>query len=111
MAGNRLYLFCLFDPKKNFYIRLQVAVDNPEGMRFQVFYSAQALPYICILDPRTGEEKVGYNGFNKTSKEFERELLAFIRKTPYPNSDEGDVQSVDLNVRLFRHQSLRTSFS
>lgn len=77
-----------------------MAVDNPEGMRFQVFYSAKVLPYICILDPRTGEEKVGYNGFNKTSKEFERELLKFISKTPYPNAEEGDVHSVDFNVSL-----------
>lgn len=67
-------------------------------MRFQVFYSAQVLPYVCILDPRTGEEKVGYNGFNKTSKEFQRDLLKFISETPYPNADEGSVHSVDLNV-------------
>lgn len=81
-----------------------MAVDNPEGMRFQVFYSAQVLPYICILDPRTGEEKIGYNGFNKTSKEFELELLKFLSQTPYPNAEEGDVppelHPVDFNVSI-----------
>lgn len=86
-------------------------------MRFQAFYSAQVLPYICILDPRTGEEKVGYNGFNKTSKEFELELLKFLRRTPYPNVEEDDepheLHPVDFNVsliffskRLFLSQSV-----
>lgn len=87
-----------------------MAVDNPEGMRFQVFYSAQVLPYICILDPRTGEEKVGYNGFNKTSKEFELELLKFISQTPYPNAEEGDapheLNPVDFNVSLIIYAML-----
>ncbi len=81
-----------------------MAVDNPEGMRFQVFYSAQVFPYICILDPRTGEEKVGCNGFNKTSKEFARELLQFISLTPHPNDDieaaEIDPLSGQFNVSV-----------
>lgn len=98
MAGKSKEFFETINSCLTFRLKFQVAVDNPEGMRFQVFYSAKVLPYICILDPRTGEEKVGYNGFNKTSKEFERELLKFISKTPYPNTEEGDVQSVDFNV-------------
>ncbi|XP_037043323.1 UBX domain-containing protein 7 [Bradysia coprophila] len=96
---------------KQYFVLWQVAVDNPEGMRFQVFYSAQVLPYVCILDPRTGEQKVGYNGFNKTSKEFQRDLLKFISKTPFPNAEEGDVQSVDLNDLMISDTSPAASSS
>ncbi|KAJ6641241.1 UBX domain-containing protein 7 [Pseudolycoriella hygida] len=96
---------------KQYFVFWQVAVDNTEGMRFQVFYSAQVLPYICILDPRTGEEKIGYSGFNKTSKEFERELLAFISKTPYPNAEEGDVPSVDINELMINDSTPASSKS
>lgn len=87
-----------------------MAVDNPEGMRFQVFYSAKVLPYVSILDPRTGEEKIGYNGFKKTSKEFARDLLRFISKSPHPNADEEDVRTPDVDVSFHCTLSLLLTF-
>lgn len=65
--------------RKNFTF-WQVNIDNSEGNRFYVFYGVRVLPYVCIIDPRTGEEKLSYkNGFNFTAAQFVTELHNFLR--------------------------------
>lgn len=50
----------------------------------QAFYGATQLPYVCILDPRTGEEKRNYKGtsdataFKFTATEFLSELRSYL---------------------------------
>lgn len=40
----------------NFIFCLQVDSDSSEGRRFVAFYHCAKLPYLCVIDPRTGEE-------------------------------------------------------
>lgn len=73
---------------KKYFIFLQVAIDNVDGHRFQVFYGLTVFPYIGIIDPRTGEEKLSYKeGFNKTLNEFTSELRDYLKEnTAHPNT-------------------------
>lgn len=38
------------------FVLWQVDNDSSEGRRFVAFYHCAKLPYLCIIDPRTGEE-------------------------------------------------------
>lgn len=73
---------------KKYFVFWQVAIDNSDGHRFQVFYSITSYPYIGIIDPRTGEEKLSHkNGFALTLGEFVDELKVYLMdNTPYPDS-------------------------
>lgn len=72
---------------KRFFVFWQVAIDNSDGHRYQVFYGIDVFPYIGIIDPRTGEEKFSYkNGFKRTVSEFLHELQYYLEKnTAHPN--------------------------
>lgn len=64
---------------KEHFIFWQVAVDNSEGMRFQSFYNVQGFPFVCILDPTTGEQKISYTIDNQLEEEpFRKEILSFL---------------------------------
>lgn len=41
--------------KSNFLL-WQILHDSTEGVRFSAFYNCSEAPYLCIIDPRTGEE-------------------------------------------------------
>lgn len=73
---------------KKYFIFWQVAIDNADGHRFQVFYGITVFPYIGIIDPRTGEEKLSHkNGFHKTLSEFMSELKDYLKEnTAHPNT-------------------------
>lgn len=73
---------------KKYFIFWQVAIDNADGHRFQVFYDIKVFPYIGVIDPRTGEEKLSYKmGFKLTLKEFIEELGNYLKEnTPNPNA-------------------------
>lgn len=73
---------------KKYFIFWQVAIDNTDGHRFQVFYGIQVYPYVGILDPRTGEEKLSYKtGFKLTLNEFMSKLKDYLHEnTPHPNA-------------------------
>lgn len=73
---------------KKYFIFWQVAIDNTDGHRFQVFYGIQVYPYVGILDPRTGEEKLSYkSGFKLTLTEFMSQLKDYLHEnTPHPNA-------------------------
>lgn len=72
---------------KKYFVFWQVATDNSEGLRFQAFYSIASFPYVGIIDPITGEEKLNYKGgFNLKANEFIQELRNYLKtNTPYPN--------------------------
>lgn len=64
------------------------------------FYAATQLPYVCILDPRTGEEKRNYKGtsdenaFKFTASEFLAELRSYLDEhnvSPSREDNAGDV--------------------
>ncbi|XP_055309682.1 UBX domain-containing protein 7 isoform X2 [Sitodiplosis mosellana] len=82
---------------KKYFIFWQVAIDNTDGHRFQVFYSIQVFPYVGIIDPRTGEEKLSYKtGFKVTLNDFMDILKSYLKEnTSHPNVDDGDVSEVD----------------
>lgn len=73
---------------KKYFIFWQVAIDNTDGHRFQVFYGIQVFPYIGIIDPRTGEERLSYKtGFKLTHDEFMNKLKDYLlENTPHPNA-------------------------
>lgn len=72
---------------KKYFIFWQVAIDNSEGLRFQAFYSITNFPYIGIIDPVTGEEKLSFKDeFNLQADHFIEELKNYLKtNTPYPN--------------------------
>lgn len=72
---------------KRFFVFWQVAIDNSDGHRYQVFYGIDVFPYVGIIDPRTGEEKFSYkNGFKRTVSEFLHELQDYLKtNTAHPN--------------------------
>lgn len=76
---------------KKYFIFWQVAIDNTDGHRFQVFYGIQVFPYIGIIDPRTGEERLSYKtGFKLTHDEFMITLKDYLNEnTPHPNAVSG----------------------
>ncbi|XP_065356966.1 UBX domain-containing protein 7 [Calliphora vicina] len=41
---------------KRQFLLWQVDADSSEGRRFVAFYHCAKLPYLCVIDPRTGEE-------------------------------------------------------
>lgn len=73
---------------KKYFIFWQVAIDNTDGHRFQVFYGIQVFPYIGVIDPRTGEERLSYKtGFKLTHDEFMSKLKDYLNEnTPHPNA-------------------------
>lgn len=72
---------------KRFFVFWQVAIDNSDGHRYQVFYGINVYPYVGIIDPRTGEEKFSYkNGFKRTVNEFLLELQDYLKaNTAHPS--------------------------
>lgn len=86
---------------KKYFIFWQVAIDNTDGHRFQVFYGIQVFPYIGIIDPRTGEEKLAYKtGFKLSHDEFMITLKDYLNKnTPHPNAVGGFI-SFCLSLRI-----------
>lgn len=78
----------LRDIIKKYFIFWQVAIDSADGHRFQVFYDIKVFPYVGVIDPRTGEEKLSYKtGFKLTLKEFMAELGNYLKEnTPHPNA-------------------------
>lgn len=77
---------------QKYFVLWQVAIDTSEGARFRVFYDARVLPYVCILDPRTLKEKLGYrNGFKLVASEFSEELKTYLREnSTHPSGDTDD---------------------
>lgn len=73
---------------KKYFIFWQVAIDNTDGHRFQVFYGIQVFPYIGVIDPRTGEERLSYKtGFKLTHDEFMNKLKDYLNEnTAHPNA-------------------------
>lgn len=73
---------------KKYFVFWQVAIDNTDGHRFQVFYGIQVFPYVGIIDPRTGEEKLSYKtGFKLTLNDFMDKLKIYLQEnTPHPNA-------------------------
>lgn len=76
------------DILQEYFIFWQVAIDNSEGLRFQVFYEVKSFPYVCILDPRTGEKKICYESESQfEEKSFMKELLSFLTiHSNHPNA-------------------------
>lgn len=73
---------------KKYFIFWQVAIDNTDGHRFQVFYGIQVYPYVGIIDPRTGEEKLSYKtGFKLTLNDFMNTLKDYLlENSPHPSA-------------------------
>lgn len=67
---------------KKHFVLWQVSVDNPEGLRFKTFYHCHDVPYVCIIDPRTGEEKHVCSE-KETATAFRTELVDYLVKNSY----------------------------
>ncbi|XP_055919722.1 UBX domain-containing protein 7 [Eupeodes corollae] len=69
------------------FLLWQVASDTSEGARFSTFYHCNETPYICIIDPRTGEELWKSKHPNKI--DFLESLQVFLSE----HASEGFFQS------------------
>lgn len=80
---------------KKYFVFWQVAIDSSDGHRFQVFYSVNSYPYVGIIDPRTGEEKLSHkHGFRQTLPQFVLELKEYLKEnTPFPNAVRSKTQA------------------
>ncbi|XP_068141529.1 uncharacterized protein [Drosophila tropicalis] len=91
------------------FILWQVDDDTPEGQRFVAFYHCAKMPYLCIVDPRTGEEvwrspEPKQENVLPDLKEFLREHRDFDqtsdapttskRAAPVDDDDDDDVEEV-----------------
>lgn len=54
----------------------QVDADSSEGRRFVAFYHCAKLPYLCVIDPRTGEEV--WKSPNPTQSTILNDLKQFL---------------------------------
>lgn len=68
------------DILKAYFVFWQIAIDNVEGIRFKTFYDVKNLPYVCVIDPRTGEKKTSYEN-NFEENELVTELTNFLSTT------------------------------
>lgn len=93
----------------------QVGFDTPDGRRFSSFYKVEKCPFICILDPRTGENqytipfKENFNGQHVIV-----ELYDFIKTNgTYPDSgeptDENGFYNVDIPDSISPSSFIKTS--
>lgn len=90
---------------RNFFVFWQVSTENMEGNRFKTFYNVEQSPYVCIIDPRTGEHKLEIKNIVMKPDKFIKDFYMFLKENgPYPNSNECkklngffDVQFKDTN--------------
>uniref|UniRef100_A0A0K8TKX4 Putative ubiquitin regulatory protein n=1 Tax=Tabanus bromius TaxID=304241 RepID=A0A0K8TKX4_TABBR len=75
-----------------YFILWQVSVDSDEGFRFKTFYHVGSYPYICVIDPRTGEEKL------QCSSEKADVLAAELQEFLITNSFELDTEDTNRNT-------------
>lgn len=74
---------------KSFFTFWQVSIDNSEGARFKTFYSVGSCPYVCVIDPRTGEHKTTISSAEMKPDYFIKELYIFLKENgPFPLSTE-----------------------
>lgn len=84
---------------KEFFVFLQVSIDNSDGMRFKTFYSVDNCPYVCIIDPRTGEHKMHIENLEMKPEKFIRDFYLFLKENgPYPCS--ADEKQVDESYEI-----------
>ncbi|XP_034669342.1 UBX domain-containing protein 7 [Drosophila subobscura] len=89
----------------------QVDNDTSEGRRFVAFYHCAKLPYLCIIDPRTGEEV--WRSPEPTQENVLPDLRQFLRehrdfthedapstssKRAATNIEDDDIEDVDLDA-------------
>uniref|UniRef100_A0A1B0ASF0 UBX domain-containing protein n=1 Tax=Glossina palpalis gambiensis TaxID=67801 RepID=A0A1B0ASF0_9MUSC len=84
----------LRDLMKRQFLLWQVDSESSEGRRFVTFYHCPKLPYLCVIDPRTGEEMwksvnpkqenvlVDLQHFLQEHKDFSHELTSVDESGP-----------------------------
>ncbi|XP_055690449.1 UBX domain-containing protein 7 [Lutzomyia longipalpis] len=70
-----------------YFIMCQVSITSEEGEKFRAFYHATTLPFIGILDPRTGGAVDTWPP-NVTRDDARDRLLTFLRRRPTPTATE-----------------------
>lgn len=74
---------------RSFFVFWQISVDNVEGNRFKTFYNVEQSPYVCLIDPRTGEHKLEIKNLEMKPDSFLKNFYMFLKENgPYPNSSE-----------------------
>lgn len=78
----------------------QVDNDTSEGRRFVAFYRCATLPYLCVIDPRTGEEVWRSPQPNQENvlpdlRQFLKEHRDFIEEDAPSTSKRGAIQIDD----------------
>ncbi|XP_059609715.1 UBX domain-containing protein 7 [Phlebotomus argentipes] len=71
------------------FIMCQVSATSEDGEKFRSFYKAYHLPFVNILDPRTGGA-VDTWPCDITKEDARSNLLLFLRKRPTPSAISGE---------------------
>ena len=79
---------------RQWFIFWQVNSYNIEGRQFVVFYHVGIYPYICIVDPRTGEQLISFTTTNLTAQIFFDQIIKYI--SAHSSAPENDRTSSSL---------------
>ncbi|XP_055372810.1 UBX domain-containing protein 7 [Condylostylus longicornis] len=82
------------------FVLWQISMENPEGLRFKTFYHVSDCPYICIIDPRTGEERLTCD--TTRPKILYDDLMKFLTENDF---------CLDLSLKIVRPVTSRTASS
>uniref|UniRef100_A0A182NT69 UAS domain-containing protein n=1 Tax=Anopheles dirus TaxID=7168 RepID=A0A182NT69_9DIPT len=69
----------------------QQSNKTTDGAKFKTFYKVNSEPYICMIDPRTGEEVRNFTGNDLTPVRFLETLKAFLVENKSPHGKEVNV--------------------
>lgn len=86
------------------FVLWQVDDDSSEGRRFVAFYHCAKLPYLCVIDPRTGEEVwrspepnhhnvlVDLRQFLRDHRDFSLEEASTSKRSAIEIEDDDDLE-------------------
>lgn len=99
---------------RKYFIFWQISVENMEGTRFKTFYNVENCPYICIIDPRTGEHKIEIKNIQMKPDNFMSDFYVFLRENgPFPNSQDAqklnEFYEIDFEDTRGNHISIDTN--
>uniref|UniRef100_A0A182PZX0 UAS domain-containing protein n=1 Tax=Anopheles farauti TaxID=69004 RepID=A0A182PZX0_9DIPT len=69
----------------------QQSNKTTDGAKFKTFYKVHSEPYICMIDPRTGEEVRNFTGSDLTPARFLETLKTFLVENKSPHGKEVNV--------------------
>ncbi|GAB0089985.1 hypothetical protein DMENIID0001_046150 [Sergentomyia squamirostris] len=83
---------------QRYFIMCQVSHTSEDGEKFRAFYRATSLPFVGVIDPRTGGAADTWPT-DITRDDAQERLLKFLRRHPTPTDDEAELPA-DLGAEV-----------